>query len=87
MVSVFGALLYLGGAISLGNMSSFVLYSRRFSAPINEIANIVSELQSAASAAERVFRLLDEEEELADAADACGFSAVRGGVTPKSVST
>ncbi len=85
MVSVFGALLYLGGAITLGNVSSFVLYSRRFSAPINEVANIVSELQSAASAAERVFRLLDEEEELADVADAYGFTDVRGELETENV--
>lgn len=60
LVSFFGAVLYLKGAISIGNISTFVLYSRRFSGPINEIANIIGELQSAFSAAERVFRLLDE---------------------------
>ena len=64
LISVFGALQYLSGTILLGDISSFVLYSRKFSGPINEMANIFSELQSAASAAERVFRLLDEEEEL-----------------------
>jgi len=85
MVSVFGALLYLGGAISLGNISSFVLYSRRFSGPINEMANIISELQSAASAAERVFRLLDEEEELADVENAYGFTNVRGEIEAEGV--
>ncbi len=42
------------------NLSSFVLYSRKFSGPINEAANILSELQSATAAAERVFRLIDE---------------------------
>lgn len=70
LISIFGALLYLSGGISLGNISSFVLYSRKFSGPINETANIFSELQSALAAAERVFRLLDEEEEPADAPDA-----------------
>ncbi len=70
LVSVFGSLMYLAGGISIGNVSSFVLYSRKFSGPINETANIVNELQSAAAAAERVFRLLDEEEESADVRDA-----------------
>ena len=56
--------------MTLGNLSSFVLYSRRFSGPINEVANIISELQSACAAAERVFRLIDEEAEPADAIDA-----------------
>ena len=70
LVSVFGSLLYLAGGISIGNVSSFVLYSRKFSGPINETANIINELQSAAAAAERVFRLLDEVEESPDDADA-----------------
>ena len=52
-VSIFGALLYMAGGITLGNVSSFVLYSRKFSGPINEAANILSELQSAMAAAER----------------------------------
>ena len=41
LVSFFGAVLYLKGAISIGNISTFVLYSRRFSGSINEIANII----------------------------------------------
>jgi len=80
LVSVFGSLLYLGGAISIGNISTFVLYSRKFSGPINETANIVNELQSAAAAAERVFRLLDEEEESPDAEGAVKFGFAEGGV-------
>ncbi len=74
LVSVFGSLLYLGGGISIGDVSSFVLYSRKFSGPINETANIINELQSAAAAAERVFRLLDEVEESPDVPDAVLFS-------------
>ena len=80
LVSFFGAILYLGGAISIGNISSFVLYSRKFSGPINEVANIVGELQSAFSAAERVFRLLDEPPEPTDTANAVDLKAVGGEV-------
>ena len=80
LVSFFGAILYLGGAISIGNISSFVLYSRKFSGPINEVANIVGELQSAFSAAERVFRLLDEPPEPADTANAVDLKAAGGEV-------
>lgn len=75
LISVFGALLYLAGSMTIGDISSFVLYSRKFSGPINEAANIISELQSAFAAAERVFRLLDEEPEGEDtpgAVDICG---------------
>ncbi len=60
LISVFGAFLYLLGMMRLGQISSFVLYSRKFSGPINELANIVSDLQSAVAAAERVFGLMDE---------------------------
>ncbi len=81
LVSMFGALLFLKGAISIGNISSFVLYSRRFSGPINEVANIIGELQSAFSAAERVFRLLDEDPEPVDAEDAIDMKAVEGEVS------
>ena len=56
--------------ISLGDVSAFVQYSRKFSGPINEFANILSEFQSAASAAERIFNLLDEPTEPADKPDA-----------------
>ncbi|HIZ83897.1 MAG TPA: ABC transporter ATP-binding protein/permease [Firmicutes bacterium] len=80
LISMFGALLYLAGGITLGNLSSFVLYSRKFSGPINEIANILSELQSAMAAAERVFRLIDQEPEPADAPDAAVLSDVEGRV-------
>ncbi len=77
LTSVFGSVLYLIGSISIGDMSSFVLYSRKFSGPINESANIINELQSAAAAAERVFRLLDEEEESHDIPDATVFTTDR----------
>ena len=80
LISVFGALLYLAGSMSIGNISSFVLYSRKFSGPINEAANIFSELQSALAAAERVFRLIEEAPEPADGENAIELDKVRGAV-------
>ncbi len=80
LISVFGALLYLAGNLTPGNLSSFVLYSRKFSGPINEMANIISELQSACAAAERVFRLIDEEPEHADAPGAFTLPETAGDV-------
>ena len=80
LVSMLGAVLFLFEKISLGNLSSFVLYSRKFSGPINEAANILSELQSAAAAAERIFRLMDEAPEPADAPDAEELTEVKGDV-------
>lgn len=86
LISVFGALLYLNGKIGLGDISSFVQYSRKFSGPINEAANILGELQSALAAAERVFRLMDELPEKPDAEAARVIEDVYGDVTLKDVS-
>ena len=84
LISVFGALLYLAGYMTVGRISSFVLYSRKFSGPINEAANIMSDLQSALAAAERVFALMDEIPEAADMPGAIelgrGEEEVRGEV-------
>jgi len=80
LIAIAGSLLYMGGRITLGQISSFVLYSRKFSGPINEIANIINELYSALAAAERVFTLLDEEEELTDRENARALTDVRGDV-------
>lgn len=60
LISVFGSILFLFNMITIGNISSFLLYSRKFSGPISESANMVAELQSTLAAAERVFRVLDE---------------------------
>lgn len=86
LVSVFGALLYLWRYMSLGDVSSFVLYSRKFSGPINEVANIIAELQSALAAGERVFRLIDEPPETPDAPDAVELENAQGLVEMKNVS-
>ena len=85
LVCVFGSVLFLQGQIGLGDLSSFVQYSRKFSGPINEIANIIAELQSAFAAAERVFSLIDAPPEPADAADARVLQEVQGDVELKNV--
>ena len=90
LVTVCGGILYMLTSttptlapilmLSLGGVSAFVQYSRKFSGPINELANIISELQSATAAAERVFRLIDEEPEPADSEDATSLEQVQGEV-------
>ena len=80
LISLLGSVLYMNGTIGLGNISSFVLYSRKFSGPINEVANIINELFSALAAAERVFGLLDQAEELQDADGARMLSDAEGNV-------
>ena len=91
LVAIFGGILYmysqngtiLAGSlffITLGGVAQFVQYSRKFAGPINEFSNILHEFQSAFSAAERVFRLLDEEPEPVDSLDAEPFDKVEGNV-------
>ena len=85
LISAAGAFFYLYGKIGLGAISSFLLYARRFSGPVNEFANIIGEIQSALAAAERVFRLLDRPSEAADAPGAKVLSDVKGRVEFKNV--
>jgi len=67
--------------ITLGGVAQFVQYSRKFAGPINEFSNILHEFQSAFSAAERVFAILDEEPEKADVPNAKEFTNVNGDVS------
>ncbi len=81
-----GAMLYLKGVVNLGQISSFVLYCRKFNGPINEIANIINEIFSALAASERVFQLLDEPEEAKDIYGAAELRDCRGEVEAQDVS-
>ena len=92
LIMMFGGILYMlsfNGTvteasiffISIGGVAQFVQYSRKFAGPINEFANILHEFQSAFSAAERVFRVLDEEPESADAPDATSLDETDGAVS------
>ena len=86
LIATFGSIFYMNSLVTIGQISSFVLYSRKFSGPINEIANILNELISALSASERVFGVLDEQEEPADSPDAETLTEVKGDVELKNVS-
>ena len=85
LVCVFSSILLIKGKIRLGDLSSFVQYSRKFSGPINEVANIISELQSAIAAAERVFSLIDAKQEIPDAENAKILDKVDGDVRLENV--
>ncbi len=62
-VGIYGALTAIGGFITIGQLSGFLAYANQYTKPFNEISGIVTELQSALASAQRVFALLDEEEE------------------------
>ncbi len=86
LTGMFGSVLYLYELVGLDTLSSFVLYSNKFARPINEFSNVMNEIFSALAAAERVFKLLDEDEELHDVEDAHVLSDVNGKVELKNVS-
>ena len=80
-----GAVLYMKAIVGLEQISSFILYSRKFSGPINEISNIINEIFSALAAGERVFHLLDQPEEAADIYGATALENCQGEVGAKHV--
>ena len=96
LVAVLGGIMYMFSQngtilatsvffITLGGVAQFVQYSRKFAGPINEFSNILHEIQSAFSAAERVFNILDETPEKADAIDAKELKQVKGDVSLQNV--
>ena len=87
LISVLGAMMYAfgWGGVGISQITSFVLYSRKFSGPINEIANVIGEFQSSIAAAERVFTVLDEKEEVLEEEGAAALTNVRGDVALKGV--
>ena len=85
LISTVGSVLYLYGGLLIGDINSFLLYSRRFSGPINELANIMGEVQSALAAAERVFGVLDAPPEREDVPDAKELVSPQGRVEFRNV--
>ena len=81
LISSAGAFLFVFNMISIGDISSFLLYAKKFSGPINEYANILGEIQSALAAAERVFNLLDKESEPLDLENSKVANDVKGNVS------
>ena len=81
-----GSILYMFSYATLGQLSSFILYSRKFAGPINELANIMNELFSALSAAERIFSFLDMEEERKDKEKAIEIEKGEGNIEVRDVS-
>jgi ATP-binding cassette subfamily B protein len=81
MIAVVGALC----GISVGTITSFLLYSRQFSRPFNEIATQYNQLLSAIAGAERVFEIMDEEQEFEDEPNAVELTNIEGRVDLENV--
>ncbi len=80
LVSVIGGIMVTKRAIEIGDIQAFLQYARQFSMPITQLANIANIIQSTIASAERVFELLDEEEELPETIDAKVIEIPQGSV-------
>ncbi|MCD2347129.1 ABC transporter ATP-binding protein [Clostridium guangxiense] len=79
-VAGIGGVLAVKDMITVGVIASFLSYSRQFVRPLNNLANVFNTLQSAVAGAERVFEILDENEETEDAADSKTIDKIKGDV-------
>ena len=80
IISVVGGLLATKGAIKIGDIQAFIQYSRQFTHPIIQTANIANIIQSTVASSERVFELLDETEEISDLEDSKSINYPLGNV-------
>lgn len=80
LVCAVGAIFVLNGSIMIGDVQAFISYSKQFSMPISQTAQIANILQSTMAAAERVFELLDEEEERPEASESLAKEKAQGDV-------
>jgi ATP-binding cassette, subfamily B, multidrug efflux pump len=79
-VAVIGALRVASGSLSIGDVQAFIQYSRQFTQPLTQVASMLNLLQSGLASAERVFELLDTDEEIPDPVDAVKPAATVGRV-------
>ena len=84
-ICVVGGIFVTKGRINIGDIQAFIQYSKQFTQPINQTANIVNILQSTIASAERVFELLDEVEEIKDNEDAKTIDNPKGYVSFQNV--
>jgi ATP-binding cassette subfamily B protein len=93
-VAVVGGIMVTQGTIAIGDVQAFIQYAQQFTQPITQLANFANVIQSAMASAERIFELLDEQEEVPEAEDAkviehpdgsVEFDHVKFGYTPDNI--
>ncbi|MDD4054376.1 MAG: ABC transporter ATP-binding protein [Bacteroides sp.] len=77
-ITVIGASLAITQRLDVGGLASFIQYSRQFGGPVNQLATLYNNLQSALASAERVFALLDSEPELKDGKNTISIEPIKG---------
>lgn len=85
LICVVGGILVAGQRIAIGDVQAFIQYARQFSMPITQAANIANIIQSTVASAERVFELMDEEEEMPDAEQPAAYEKPKGAVAFRNV--
>lgn len=85
-IAVVGAVLVSGGSMKIGDVQAFIQYSRQFTQPLSQLGSLVNLLQSGVASAERVFELLDADEQSADAAQPVSPPAKAGRLAFENVS-
>ncbi|MFF4962277.1 ABC transporter ATP-binding protein [Streptomyces sp. NPDC001222] len=86
LVAVVGGLRVASGALSIGDVQAFIQYSRQFSMPLTQVASMANLVQSGVASAERIFDLLDAEEQAADPVPGLRPEELRGRVALEDVS-
>lgn len=85
IVTIIGALLAIYRGFDLGGLAAFLQYSRQFGRPINDVATLYNNIQAAIAGAERIFEILDQPSETADAPDAVRMSTATGNICMENV--
>ena len=86
VVGIIGAISAINGRLSVGQLSSFLIYANQYTTPFSEITGVITEMQSAIASAERIFRILDEEDEMQDDPDALVMESCTGRIDIENVS-
>ena len=84
-VGLTGALMAIGGGISVGNLTSFLNYANQYTKPFNEISGVITELQNALACAARIFSLIEEEPQIPEPENAKVLAEAQGNVELKQV--
>ena len=85
IIGISGSIIAIMGKITVGDISSFLIYSNLFSKPFNEITGVFTQIQTAIASATRIFKILDMEEEIQDKDNVIEFKDCRGDIEFKDV--
>ncbi|RCX20651.1 ATP-binding cassette subfamily B protein [Fontibacillus phaseoli] len=85
IIAMIGSVTVILSRITVGDLSSFLLYANLFAKPFNEITGVITQLQSATASAQRIFQVLDEPAEIPDREDALNIKPEQGTITFRDV--